>query len=231
MILTYKGSEIQQREEDSYVNATQMCVGNGKKVNDWLRLEQTNAYIQGISTITGIPAIELVITKQGSPTLGGGTWIHPKLAIELGRWISVDFAIWCDMHIKTLLETGKTEIEPIKPKTALELAKEQVKLLEQLEIQQSIIEEQEKDLLRQSEVIDELFDYSSILRIAIYNNVSEKNFSYHRLKAVSKMLKLKIKSAPCPRFGKKNLYSHDVWRYAYPLYKLPETTTLVIQNL
>jgi prophage antirepressor-like protein len=136
-----------------------------------------------------------------------------------------------DEVLPSIRKTGSYAIaEPIKPKTALELAKEQVKLLEQIEVQQLIIDEQEKDLLRQAEVIDELFDYSSILRIAIFNGVSEKLFSYHRLKAVSKMLKMEIKSVPCPRFVKKNLYSHDVWRYAYPEYKLPETTTLVISG-
>ena len=118
----------------------------------------------------------------------------------------------------------------LKPKTALELAREQVKLLEQIELQQSIIDDQETDLLRQAEVIDELFNYSSIIRVAKFNNVSETKFNWRMLKAVSIEMKLEIKRVPDPRFQYKNLYHHDVWRFTYPEYQLPETTTITISN-
>jgi hypothetical protein len=117
---------------------------------------------------------------------------------------------------------------PIEPKTALQLAKEQVKLLEQLELKELQIKLLEEAHERQAEIIDELFDYSSIIRIAKYNGCSEKAFSWHHLKSASITLELEIKKAPCPRFGTKNLYHHDVWRLAYPGYRLPETTTLVV---
>jgi hypothetical protein len=86
------------------------CIGN-KKVNDWLRLDSTNAYIQALSRTTGIIANDLTSVKAGSPVNGGGTWIHPKLTLELARWISVEFAIWCDTHLMELLTTGKTELK------------------------------------------------------------------------------------------------------------------------
>ncbi len=124
----------------------------------------------------------------------------------------------------------------VKPKTAIELAEEQLLLItkqvellkeieaknQQLALANSQIEILEEVNLEQAEVIDELFDYSSIIRIAKYNNCSEKTFSWHKLKAASLALNLEIKKAPCPRYGTKNLYSHDVWRFAYPGYKLPE---------
>ena len=90
--LSYNGQFIQQRETDGYVNGTQMCQIHNKRVSNWLQNDQTEAYIQGISRITGITGDDLVISKPGAPEFGGGTWIHPKLDIELGRWISVDFA-------------------------------------------------------------------------------------------------------------------------------------------
>ncbi|WP_327190602.1 KilA-N domain-containing protein [Pseudomonas libanensis] len=34
---------------------------------------------------------------------GGGTWLHPKLAVAFARWISPDFSVWCDLHIDALL--------------------------------------------------------------------------------------------------------------------------------
>lgn len=105
-ILTYQGNNIQQRN-DGYVNATQMCQANGKKVNDWMRTEDYKRYVEAISETTGIPVVKLVVVKTGR---GGGTWVHPKLAIKLARWISVDFELWCDRHIKELIETGSTKI-------------------------------------------------------------------------------------------------------------------------
>jgi hypothetical protein len=108
---------------------------------------------------------------------------------------------------------------------ALELALKQAKELELAEAQIQLLVEANE---RQAEVIDELFDYSSIIRIAKFNNCSEKNFNWWSLKAASEKLGVEIKRVPCPRFDTKNLYSHDAWRLAYPEYKLPETTTLRI---
>jgi phage anti-repressor protein len=114
------------------------------------------------------------------------------------------------------------------PKTALQLAEEQVVLHKALALQAEQIAMLEADNLRQSEAIDELFEYSSIIRIAKFNGCDEKAFSWHKLKAASKALNLEVKQVPCPRFETKNLYPHAAWRFVYPEYRLPETTTLVI---
>lgn len=47
--------------------------------------------------------VGLLKTKRGSPENGGGTWFHPKLGIMFARWLSADFAVWCDMEIETIL--------------------------------------------------------------------------------------------------------------------------------
>ncbi|HDS1582158.1 TPA: KilA-N domain-containing protein [Stenotrophomonas maltophilia] len=38
---------------------------------------------------------------------GGGTWFHPKLAVHFARWLSTEFAVWCDLQIDELLRTGQ----------------------------------------------------------------------------------------------------------------------------
>ena len=225
--LSYKGKSFNQRESDGYVNLGQLCATHGKKQNDWGRLKSSNVYLEALSEETGIPVTDLIIVQHGN-----ATWGHPLVAIEVARWINPKFGVWCNQHIKTLIETGSTAIaqpgQPQLPQTYLEALKALVAAEEQrelLEAEKALLEETNHAL---AEAVDELFDYSSIIRIAKFNGISEKSFKWHRLKAASNKLGLEIKKVPCPRFGEKNLYSHDAWRLAYPGVSLPETTTLVV---
>lgn len=56
-----------------------------------------------------VKGIGLVKTKAGAPINGGGTWLHPKLAVFFARWLDVGFAVWCDLHIDALLRGELTE--------------------------------------------------------------------------------------------------------------------------
>ena len=112
-------------------------------------------------------------------------------------------------------------------KEALLALIEEIDAKEKLEAEKQLLEQENEQL---AEAVDELFEYSSIIRVAKFNNCSEKAFSWRKLKAASIAMKLEIKRVPCPRFETKLLYSHDAWRYVYPEYKLPETTTVVIKN-
>lgn len=94
---------------------------------------------------------------------------------------------------------------------------------ERLEIENKMLVEENEQL---AETVDELFNYSSIIRVAKYNKCDEKMFSWRKLKSTSIQMRIDIRQVPCPRFGSKNLYSHDVWRVAYPDFLLPETTTI-----
>jgi len=122
--------------------------------------------------------------------------------------------------------TGETSIKVKTPQTYLEALKALVASEEEKEILKLQNEqlEQENELL--SEAVDELFNYSSIIRVAKFNNMLENKFNYHRLKAVSAKIGIEPKKVPCPRFEYKLLYHHDAWRIAYPDVSLPETITI-----
>ena len=224
-IFDYNG-QIISRRHNGFVNLTQMCQVNGKRLDNWMRLKQTQDYITVLgNSLTS----EVVYSEEG---VNGGTWGHPSLAINLARWISSEFAVWCDAHIFNLMSTGSTAIAHHRvPQTYSEALLEAGRLAQEKEIleeQKRLLEEQNEHL---SEAVDELFNYSSIIRVAKFNKIPETQFKWYRLKAVSTKMGLEIKKVPCPRFVEKNLYSHDAWRVAYPGIALPETTTLVVQSV
>jgi hypothetical protein len=50
-----------------------------------------------------ISSTGLVVGKRGGRDKGGGTWLHPKLAVAFARWLSDDFAAWCDIQIDNII--------------------------------------------------------------------------------------------------------------------------------
>ncbi|MFM6726303.1 MAG: KilA-N domain-containing protein [Dolichospermum sp.] len=224
-VFDYNG-QIISRRQNGFINLTQMCQANSKRLDVFMKAQKTKEYIECLERLHQTVVTEIV---QGGEPDSQGTWGHPSLAINLARWISPDFAVWCDGHIFNLM-SGKVAVHQI-PQTYSQALLEAAKLAEEnerLEAQNVILERQNEQL---SEAVDELFGYSSIIRVAKFNSISENRFKWHRLSAVSVQLGLEIKKVPCPRFGEKNLYSHDVWRVAYPGIPLPETNTLVVRSL
>lgn len=86
------GSFVQQREEDGYVNATQLCAIAGKRWHNYLRNETTGHFLRALAAKTRISVLELnqeVIDSNGTKS----TWVHPKVAVHLAQWLSADFAV------------------------------------------------------------------------------------------------------------------------------------------
>ena len=92
----WNGHPIQRRQIDGYVNATAMCKAGGRRWNHYVTNDRTTEYLQALSGSAGIPA-DLLVTSIGTgPNHLRGTWIHPRLAVDLARWISPAFAVWMD---------------------------------------------------------------------------------------------------------------------------------------
>jgi hypothetical protein len=81
---------------DGYVNATAMCKANGKHLPHYLANGRTGEYLQALSGSVGIPTDLLKVSIGTGPNHLRGTWIHPRLAVDLARWISPAFAVWMD---------------------------------------------------------------------------------------------------------------------------------------
>jgi len=115
---------------EGWFNATQAASKFGKEPRDWLRLHETCDYIAAFARhhkiefnpvfadrkasvkvqggnsgfrpeLKSVPS--LITVKRGAPSSGGGTWLHPKLAVAFARWLDDDFAVWCDMQIDGII--------------------------------------------------------------------------------------------------------------------------------
>jgi hypothetical protein len=107
-------------QTDGFINATAVAKQFNKSPKDYLKSKRTQEYIESIRGILLLEYNQVVIVKNGSVENGGGTWLHPKLAIDFARWLSSDFAVWCDLQIEKILYSN-TEFdmfsEFIKPIT------------------------------------------------------------------------------------------------------------------
>lgn len=175
-----------------------------------------------IQTTTGFKTVALIPESLIAQWLPND---NPEMA---GKLMLLGVRVFMHKMAGYEVTSTATEKVPTKFSEALLLAAKLQEEKELLEEQQRILEEENERL---AETVDELYSYSSVIRVAKFNNIPEKTFNWRRLAAASNKLGVEIKKVPCPRFVTKNLYSHDAWRVAYPGYSLPETTTITIQEV
>lgn len=87
--------------EDGWFNATEVVAVFGKRPIDWLRISETIQYVETLCKFHKVSEAHFVKTRRG--TKSPGTWFHPKLAVVFARWLSPEFAVWCDMQIDSIL--------------------------------------------------------------------------------------------------------------------------------
>lgn len=127
--LQYQDTSLHASRE-AWFNATEIASMFDKRPIDWLRLPETERYIQALikrekekqaksevrkSHITKSKFIKVL--KGNSAKFKQGTWLHPKLAVAFARWCDVDFAVWCDEQISELIQSGK-QWQPIRKESS-----------------------------------------------------------------------------------------------------------------
>lgn len=114
--LNYKGEAV-RFNTDGWVNVTGIAERYGKRIDNWMRLAETLEYVRALDeALTGEESQILhpsqsryVKTSRARKDRGGGTWLHPKLSVAFARWCDARFAVWCDLHIDSLLRGELTE--------------------------------------------------------------------------------------------------------------------------
>ena len=106
-------------QNDGYLNATAVAEHFGKRINNYLRSKRTQEYIEALVGMLATTSLisnalksafkenQVVIVREGAPETGGGTWLHPKLAVDFARWLSPKFAVWCDEQIARIMTGGQ----------------------------------------------------------------------------------------------------------------------------
>lgn len=97
---------------DGWINATEAAKRFNKRPVDWLALPTTKSYLFVLAKALNInPDVRkshfglVRAVKGGNNKNNQGTWLHPKLAVAFARWLSDEFAVWCDITIDNLIRS------------------------------------------------------------------------------------------------------------------------------
>jgi hypothetical protein len=129
----WNGTPISRRTTDGYVNATAVCRANGKQWSKYRESERCQTYLDALAETSEIRMFDLIESRQGQ---GGGTWVHPQVAVDLARWISAPFAVWMDGwflgELNRQATTPSSPQPPISGTNVLNLLKESVDFIRDL---------------------------------------------------------------------------------------------------
>jgi hypothetical protein len=131
---SWNGTPISRRVNDGYVNATAMCKANNKQWSKYRESDRCQTYLDALAETSGIRMFDLIESRQGQ---GGGTWVHPQVAVDLARWISAPFAVWMDGWFLESVQQGQpTPVETTAPRLqeadVISLVERSISLFERL---------------------------------------------------------------------------------------------------
>ncbi len=116
---------IFSRNEDNYINATQLCQAGNKQFNEWFQLNTTEQLINEVANESDISTLQLVIKMEND---NQSSWIHPDLAVNLAQWISLKFYLQVSKWIRSLFTNIKNISEDHDKE--IKLKNQKIQLLE-----------------------------------------------------------------------------------------------------
>ena len=107
------GYTIEHRDEDGFINVTNLCKAGKKQFSNWNHLDKTKGFLKVLSSSIGIPKRELIKYNKGS-IHERATWAHPQVAINIAQWISPNFDVKVSSWVYEAMMTGKVDITNTK---------------------------------------------------------------------------------------------------------------------
>ena len=120
--------QLEYRDNDGYINITNLCKAGGKEFKSWNRLDKTKRFLDVLSSTVKIHTVELLKQEQG----GNGerhTWAHPQVSINIAQWISAEFDVLVSKWVYEIMLTGKVDIKDNKTTPELDTMNKENKLL------------------------------------------------------------------------------------------------------
>ena len=144
---------LEYREEDGFINITNLCKAGGKHFKNWNQNDKTKCFLEVLSSAAGIPTTELLKLGTGSKygtNNTSETWAHPQVAINIAQWISPEFDVLVSKWVYEIMLFGKVDITENKTTQELDqmnkenkLLKNRVKILESKVLQKQSPSRQE----------------------------------------------------------------------------------------
>jgi|688.fasta_scaffold316782_1 hypothetical protein len=129
------GYKLVFRQEDKYVDITNLCKAGKKSFRDWNRLDKTKKFIEILSESVNLATNDLIKYQNGSNS-ERRTWAHPRIAINIAQWVSPEFDVQVSEWVYSIVLTGKAylhnqrDLELIADKKTIEELNKQIKVLE-----------------------------------------------------------------------------------------------------
>ena len=137
--------QLEYREDDGYINITNLCKAGGKQFKHWNSIDKTKKFLEELSVAVGKTTTELIKIGSGSKfgeNVQSGTWAHPQVAVNIAQWISPKFDVLVSKWVYQIMLTGKMDIRDSKTTKELDemnkenkLLKNRIKLLESKTLQ------------------------------------------------------------------------------------------------
>ncbi len=135
------GEQIQVicRASDGYINATALCKAGGEK-KEYKAWKRTYGGLIGkLSSAVQICTADLE-RYENHGIYGRATWVHPRIAIHISQWISLDFAVQVSGWVQEILVRGEVRLGHETPEVEL--------MRQQIEQMQLVLAEKESQLQR-----------------------------------------------------------------------------------
>lgn len=107
ILRNFNDIEIQQKVVDGYINLNQMAKATGKRIDNWMRLEETTSLLREFELDVQYKDKKPIVTIEGR---GGGTWAHPDIAIQFAQWCNPAFALQVSRWVRDWMTKGRNPL-------------------------------------------------------------------------------------------------------------------------
>ena len=104
---------LEYRENDGFINITNLCKAGGKEFKSWNRLDKTKRFLDVLSLEVKIHTSELLKVGTGSKNginITSETWAHPQIAINIAQWISPEFDVLVSKWVYEIMLTSGSSL-------------------------------------------------------------------------------------------------------------------------